>query len=400
MSDCRYASSTSRSLVSNVSPSVDLAATWILVASSICFWVPVMELSSKSRSGSRNESHWPRVGSGGALASSSARAAVPPIRPVAARAAARQPSTSIRVRIRGPPSVELQRFDRSVASHMPDAYLLKSYTIASRGSGACPIGGHPRPKLWLASYRPTRDQDPPAERQDALALLVDGSGLDVDHPAVALGRGRRHLQDLRLGVDRVAVEGGAEVHHLLVHQVGERVLADVPHAHADREREHERAVHQAAAVLALAREVLVQVERVRVHGEEREPGVVEVADGAAGPVLDHLPHAEILEVGSHAAGLSGFAPAPSSWRAAAAVCYRRPMPTHKPPQRRRAGARTARAVKSAAARAVERVLSSADAFALLIRRLEAAGWRVERDASAASRTAEGPPAPAPSARER
>ncbi len=68
------------------------------------------------------------------------------------------------------------------------------------------------------------------------------------------------------------------------------------------------------------------------------------------------------------------------------------MPTRKPPRRRRAGVRTARAVKSAAARAVERVLSSADAFALLIRRLEAA--------SAASRTAEGPPAPAPSARER
>ena len=76
------------------------------------------------------------------------------------------------------------------------------------------------------------------------------------------------------------------------------------------------------------------------------------------------------------------------------------MPTRKPPRRRRAGVRTARAVKSAAARAVERVLSSADAFALLIRRLKAAGWRVERDTSAASRTAEGPPAPAPSARER
>src|SRR5438046_1150450 len=250
---------------------------------------------------------------------------------------------------------------------MPDAYLLKSYTNASRGSGPCPIRGHPRPKLWLASGRPTWDEHPPAKRQDALALLVDGPGLDVDHAAVALGRGRRHLQDLRLGVERVAVEGGAEVHHLLVLQVGERVLADVAHAHADGEREHERAVHQAAAVLALAREVLVQVERVRVHGEEREPGVVEVADGAAGPVLDHLPHVEVLEVASHAAGLSGFAPAPSSWRAA---------------------------------RAVERVLSSADAFALLIRRLEAAGWRVERDASSPTRAAEGPPAQAPSARER
>jgi hypothetical protein len=36
-------------------------------------------------------------------------------------------------------------------------------------------------------------------------------------------------------------------------------------------------------------------------------------------------------------------------------------------------------VSAAAARAVERVLSSPDAFALLVRRLEAAGWHVERE---------------------
>src|SRR5436190_15804568 len=189
---------------------------------------------------------------------------------------------------------------------MPEAYLLRSYAIAKQGGEGCLFGRHSRPKLWLGSYRPTRDQDPPAQRQDALALLVDGPRLDVDHPPVALGRGRRHLQDLRLGVDRVAVEGGAEMHHLLVLQVGERVLADVAHAHADGEREHERAVHEAAAVLALAGEVLVEVQRVGVHGEEREPGVVEVADGAPRPVLDHLAHAEVFEVAPHGASLSGI----------------------------------------------------------------------------------------------
>jgi hypothetical protein len=36
-------------------------------------------------------------------------------------------------------------------------------------------------------------------------------------------------------------------------------------------------------------------------------------------------------------------------------------------------------VRSAAERAVERVLSSDEAFALLMRRLEAAGWHIERD---------------------
>jgi hypothetical protein len=37
-------------------------------------------------------------------------------------------------------------------------------------------------------------------------------------------------------------------------------------------------------------------------------------------------------------------------------------------------------VRTAAARAVERVLSSREGFALLIRRLESAGWHIERPA--------------------
>jgi hypothetical protein len=36
-------------------------------------------------------------------------------------------------------------------------------------------------------------------------------------------------------------------------------------------------------------------------------------------------------------------------------------------------------VRNAAARAVDRVFSSSEAFALLIRRLEAEGWHVERE---------------------
>ncbi len=59
-------------------------------------------------------------------------------------------------------------------------------------------------------------------------------------------------------------------------------------------------------------------------------------------------------------------------------------------------ARTAEPVReaAAAAAAVERVLASDDAFALLIRRLEAAGWRIEPapEASAPGRRPPGTPA--------
>jgi len=41
--------------------------------------------------------------------------------------------------------------------------------------------------------------------------------------------------------------------------------------------------------------------------------------------------------------------------------------------------RTAAAVGAAAARAVDRVLSSQEALALLLSRLEAAGWHIERE---------------------
>jgi len=58
------------------------------------------------------------------------------------------------------------------------------------------------------------------------------------------------------------------------------------------------------------------------------------------------------------------------------------MPTRTSGKRRtpraRRPSRTAAPVRAAAALAVERVLGSQEAFALMIDRLEAAGWRIER----------------------
>jgi hypothetical protein len=58
------------------------------------------------------------------------------------------------------------------------------------------------------------------------------------------------------------------------------------------------------------------------------------------------------------------------------------MPTRTSDKRRtprtRRPSRTAAPVRTAAALAVERVLGSDEAFALMIDRLQAAGWRIER----------------------
>ena len=65
------------------------------------------------------------------------------------------------------------------------------------------------------------------------------------------------------------------------------------------------------------------------------------------------------------------------------VCYTRDVPPRRRARpRRRATAKTRPAVRNAAARAVDRVLSSRESFALLIRRLESAGWQIERPAFA------------------
>jgi hypothetical protein len=62
----------------------------------------------------------------------------------------------------------------------------------------------------------------------------------------------------------------------------------------------------------------------------------------------------------------------------APLCYMRAMRERAQPGRKRK--RTASRVSAAAARAVDAVLSSHEAFALLVRRLEEAGWHVARDA--------------------
>jgi len=60
------------------------------------------------------------------------------------------------------------------------------------------------------------------------------------------------------------------------------------------------------------------------------------------------------------------------------MATRRPTRPATRRRNRRGGPRTAAPVRAAAARAVDRVLSSPDAFSLLIDRLEAEGWRIER----------------------
>jgi site-specific recombinase len=81
----------------------------------------------------------------------------------------------------------------------------------------------------------------------------------------------------------------------LVLEIGDAILAHVLHAHPHHDPEDQRAHDEATPVLRLARVVVVEMERVRVHREKGEPGVVELADRAARPVPEYVTLAEVLE---------------------------------------------------------------------------------------------------------
>jgi hypothetical protein len=87
-------------------------------------------------------------------------------------------------------------------------------------------------------------------------------------------------------------------------EVGDRLLADVGDAHADHQRHRERRGDDAAPELGLAAVLLVEMQRVGVHGQQREPDVVGLSDGAPGTVLVDIADREVLVVAPEALAIA------------------------------------------------------------------------------------------------
>ena len=145
------------------------------------------------------------------------------------------------------------------------------------------------------------------------AVLVEDAGMDADGAAVGLGARLLDLEHLGLAEQRVAVEDRRRVLELLGGEVGDRLAGDVGDAHAERERVDQRPDDDVAALLALARVDVVDVQRVVVHGDEAEQVVVGLGHGLGRPVLVDGADLELLEVaavgmgsGRLAGGLVGF----------------------------------------------------------------------------------------------
>src|SRR5882724_507099 len=137
-------------------------------------------------------------------------------------------------------------------------------------------------------------QHAPHVVDDDLALLLDAARADLDDAALGVRPRLALLAHTRLGVERVAREermGQLD----LVPAERHAVLADVGDAHARYDGQGQRAVDQALAELGPPGEVIVEVDLVRVVGEQGEPDVVGLRDRPAEPAAVDVADVEVLE---------------------------------------------------------------------------------------------------------
>jgi hypothetical protein len=152
------------------------------------------------------------------------------------------------------------------------------------------------------------NEDEALELGHEQAVLVEHAGVDADRPAVGLGLRLALLEHLGLAEQGVAVEHRGGVLELLGGQVGDRLPADVRHAHPERQRVDERPDDDVAALLRPRRVHVVDVQRMVVHRQQAEEVIVALGDGLRRPVLVDGPDLELLEVaavGVRAARLAG-----------------------------------------------------------------------------------------------
>src|SRR5204863_5610306 len=78
-------------------------------------------------------------------------------------------------------------------------------------------------------------------------------------------------------------------------EIGDRFLADIGYANAGDNRQSQAAIDDRPTELGFGGIGRIEMQRVLVHRQEREPGVVGLADRAPGAVLVDIADREFLE---------------------------------------------------------------------------------------------------------
>src|ERR1039457_3765598 len=125
----------------------------------------------------------------------------------------------------------------------------------------------------------------PAQHDDAIAVLVAAAGFNMHDAADGLAGGFPFIENFGFRVERIARKQRLLESDEIVAEVCDGFAAGVAHAHADREAEDQSIDHGAPPERLPLREMFVDEERVLIHRQQREPGVVVLRDGAARPMF-------------------------------------------------------------------------------------------------------------------
>src|SRR5437870_3447263 len=146
---------------------------------------------------------------------------------------------------------------------------------------------------------PLADHEDPVEFDDGFASYVEPARPDPDESEAGPAAGFPDLRDSGLRVQRVPVEDRAREADVLQADL-EPVPARRVDEEARRDRDGQESVHDSSPEERFPRErpagvVLVEVDLVPVPGQQGEPHVVRLRDGAPDPAAHLGPHPEVLE---------------------------------------------------------------------------------------------------------
>src|SRR5260221_1387699 len=151
-------------------------------------------------------------------------------------------------------------------------------------------------KLVVHGMAAHRDQAGTVEGHEHGPIRLFPGGAHGDDAVVRARCGGALGDHLGLGINRVAGEHRRREAHLVPAKVGHGLLADVGDAHAGDNGERQAGVDQRPLELGGGAVGGVDVQRVLVHRQQREPGVVRLGQRAPRPVLVDLADLELLVV--------------------------------------------------------------------------------------------------------
>src|ERR1700722_3660858 len=138
-------------------------------------------------------------------------------------------------------------------------------------------------------------------------VLVNTPRPDCDDPLGWSALGLTLMQHRALGIERVAGEHRMAGLHLVPAEVGDDLGADRAHAHAGEQRKREGRVDQHLLPLGFGGVRRIKMDLLDVEGQQREVSVVDVEDGAAGAMLEHVAGLEVLKIEAGGFTVAAFA---------------------------------------------------------------------------------------------